>query len=131
MAARHGFGAQEDEACFWEYDSTWEEEEEEESEGEEEEEEDGGDEGELEAAAEEDPQDEGEQSALSWARSCWQAQVGLGVRGPRGEEALSVRSATVPVPLAAAFLPVVLSRGVGTVRVTATLGISSGTRVCG
>ncbi|XP_065547549.1 opioid growth factor receptor isoform X2 [Lathamus discolor] len=74
MAARHGFGAQEDEACFWEYDSTWEEEEEGEGEEEEEEEEDGGGEGELEAAAEEDPQDEGEQSALSWAQSCWQAQ---------------------------------------------------------
>ncbi|XP_030902892.2 opioid growth factor receptor isoform X2 [Melopsittacus undulatus] len=73
MAARLGFGAQEDEGCFWEYDSTWEEEEEEE-EGEEEEEEDGGGEGELEAAAEEEPQDEGEQPALSWAQSCWQAQ---------------------------------------------------------
>ncbi|KAM9527907.1 opioid growth factor receptor isoform 1-T1 [Guaruba guarouba] len=74
MAARHGFGAQEDEACFWEYDSTWEEEE---GEGEEEEE-DGGGEGELEAAeaaAEEEPQDEGEQSALSWAQGCWQAQL--------------------------------------------------------
>ncbi|XP_061217516.1 opioid growth factor receptor isoform X3 [Neopsephotus bourkii] len=70
MAARHGFGAQEDEACLWEYDSTWEEEE---GDGEEEEEEDGG-EGELEASAEEDPQDEGEQSALSWVQSCWQAQ---------------------------------------------------------
>ncbi|XP_061217514.1 opioid growth factor receptor isoform X1 [Neopsephotus bourkii] len=71
MAARHGFGAQEDEACLWEYDSTWEEEE---GDGEEEEEEDGG-EGELEASAEEDPQDEGEQSALSWVQSCWQAQL--------------------------------------------------------
>ncbi|KAM4649764.1 opioid growth factor receptor isoform 2-T2 [Amazona ochrocephala] len=71
MAARRGFGAQEDEACFWEYDSTWEEEE---GEGEEEEEEDGGGEGELETAAEEEPQDEGEQSALSWAQGCWHAQ---------------------------------------------------------
>lgn len=131
MAARRGFGALEDEACFWDYDSTWEEEE---GEGEEEEEEDGGGEGELEAAEaadEEEPRDEGEQSALSWAQGCWQAQVGPGVRGPRGEEAPSDRSAAVPVPPAAAFLPLVLSRGVGTVRVTATLGISSDTCVCG
>ncbi|XP_030358543.1 opioid growth factor receptor isoform X2 [Strigops habroptila] len=72
MAARHSFRAEEDEACYWEYDSTWEEEE---GEGEEQEEEDGGGgEGELEAAAEEEPEDEAEQSVLSWAQGSWQAQ---------------------------------------------------------
>ncbi|XP_074776491.1 opioid growth factor receptor isoform X2 [Athene noctua] len=61
----------EDEACFWGYDSTWEEEDDEE--------EDGGDEGEpegAEAAAEEEPEDAGEQPTPSWMRVCRQAQSG-------------------------------------------------------
>uniref|UniRef100_A0A8C8B008 Opioid growth factor receptor n=1 Tax=Otus sunia TaxID=257818 RepID=A0A8C8B008_9STRI len=75
MAAWLGFRAEEDEAedeaCFWGYDSTWEEEDDDE------EEEDGGDEGEAEgaeAAAEEEREDAGEQPAPSWARDCQQAQ---------------------------------------------------------
>ncbi|CAM9561483.1 unnamed protein product [Bubo scandiacus] len=76
MAAWLGFRVEEDEAedeaCFWGYDSTWEEEDDDE-----EEEEDGGDEGEpegAEAAAEEEPEDAGEQPAPSWARDRPQAQ---------------------------------------------------------
>ncbi|KAM6242719.1 opioid growth factor receptor isoform 1-T1 [Spheniscus humboldti] len=77
MAAWLGFRAEEDEAedeaCFWRYDSTWEEE------AEEEEEEDGGDQegGEpegAEAAAGEEPEDAGEQPVPGWARGSRQAQ---------------------------------------------------------
>ncbi|XP_074744696.1 opioid growth factor receptor isoform X3 [Strix uralensis] len=74
MAAWLGFRVEEDEAedeaCFWGYDSTWEEEDDDE-------EEDGGDEGEpegAEAAAEEEPEDAGEQPAPSWALDRPQAQ---------------------------------------------------------
>ncbi|XP_068006178.1 opioid growth factor receptor isoform X2 [Melanerpes formicivorus] len=59
----------EDEACFWQYDSTWEEEEEnEEEDGE------GGEPERAEAAAEEEPEDVGEQPVSSWARGALQAQ---------------------------------------------------------
>ncbi|XP_075022805.1 opioid growth factor receptor isoform X2 [Calonectris borealis] len=73
MAAWLGFRAEEDEAedeaCFWRYDSTWEEDEDED--------EDGGDEGEpegAEAAAGEEPEDAAEQPVPSWARGSRQAQ---------------------------------------------------------
>ncbi|KAM7090406.1 opioid growth factor receptor isoform 1-T1 [Ciconia maguari] len=86
MAAWFGLRAEEDEtedeACFWRYDSTWEEDEdedeEEEEEDEEEEEEDGGgEEGEpegAEAAAGEEPEDAGEQPVPSRARGSRQAE---------------------------------------------------------
>ncbi|XP_054247813.1 opioid growth factor receptor [Indicator indicator] len=76
MAAWFSFRAEEDEpedeACFWRYDSTWEEEEENE-------EEDGGsgkggEPERAEAAAEEEPEDAGEQPVSSWARGAQQAQ---------------------------------------------------------